>query len=681
MPRPDRRGSAYRRTSRLAALGLFMLFSLLLAPFTTTQAAPARAGGVDIRILPINKARFVVGQRLDFRVEVSGALAEKSDAGAYTVLINGKPAAKFFGKEPVKSNASVNSAELTWRDVSFNVAGNYDVYVEAGPAKKGVSYEVINAVPSGQRAKNVILFVGDGMSWQMLTIARTVSKGLTEGKFNGYLEMDKMDETGLVTTSGYDSLVTDSANSASAYGTGQKAVVNAMGTYEDNTASPFDDPRVENIIELVKRTRNMATGLVTTAEIEDATPAAMFSHTRRRSEKQYIADQLLDDPMHQPDVILGGGSAYFIPKSTAGSKRSDERNLLADFGKAGYTLVGNATELNAAKNPGKLLGLFHPGDMNVFIDRNYTRDPKTLGPYTDQPGLVNMTEKALDVLSNSKNGKDNGFFLLVEGASIDKQLHPIDWERAAGDMIEMDKALGAAKKFAAKNADTLIVVVADHSHSVSLYGTYDTTKGPGNLDGVGVYANAKFPTFTDSDGDGYPDSWNPSRTLLVGFGNHPEYRNDFLFNPRPLSPTIQDPTAPKGVTRYIANPDRDPKGILLSSTLSSDEGTEVHSADDVPLFASGPGARAFHGIHDNTDVFFGMVSALGINATRSASQGSGEQPAIAMGAMMALTVVVGAGRYLRRPGQPQADRGKASRFAQALRAAGASFRQAMRDQQ
>lgn len=679
MPRPVRSGSAYVRADRFAVFALLALFALLLAPIGAASAAPRSQSGVNIRILPINRARLLAGQRFDFRVEVSGDLAPNSDAGAYTVLINGRAAADYFGKAPTKSNANINSAELTWRGVSFNRAGKYDVYVEAGPAKKSVTYETLDAKPSGKPAKNVILFVGDGMSWQMLTIARTVSKGLTEGKFNGLLEMDRMEETGYVTTSGYDALVTDSANSASAYATGQKGVVNAMGTYEDNTKDVFDDPRVETIIELAKRSRNMATGLVTTSEIEDATPAAMFAHTRRRAEKQYIADQLLDDPLHQPDVIFGGGSAYFIPKSTAGSKRTDERNLLGDFRNAGYTVVGNASELNAAGNNNRILGLFHPADMNVFIDRAYTRDPQTLGPYTDQPSLFNMTQKALDVLSNSNNGKKNGFFLMVEGASIDKQLHPIDWERATGDMIEMDKAVGVAKAFAAKENDTLIVVVADHGHSVSLYGTYDTTKGPGNPDAVGVYNESKFPTFTDSDGDGFPDNWNPSRTLAVGFGNHPEYRDDFIFNPRPISPTIQDPNAPKGVTKFIANPTRDPQGVLYPSNLPSIEGVEVHSADDVPLLASGPNARAFHGIHDNTDVFFGMASALGLDATRTAGQASNQPVDMALGGVLALSVVVGASTYLRRP-----DLGgfnpmwtvmrKSERLTAAVRAAARSFR-------
>lgn len=685
MPRHVRSGGARLGAHRLAVFVLVALCAVLLAP-VGVGATPNAQSGVNIRILPINRARLVAGQRFDFRVEVSGALAEKSDAGAYTVLINGQPAAEFFGTAPTKSNANINSAELTWRGVSLNRAGKYEVYVEAGPAKKSVVYEALQAKPNGKPAKNVILFVGDGMSWQMLTIARTVSKGLTEGKFNGLLEMDRMEETGYVTTSGYDSLVTDSANSASAYATGQKGVVNAMGTYEDNTKDVFDDPRVENIIELAKRSRGMATGLVTTAEIEDATPAAMFAHTRRRAEKQYIADQLLDDPLHQPDVIFGGGSAYFIPKSTAGSKRTDERNLLGDFRNAGYSVVGNATELNAAGNNNRILGLFHPADMNVFIDRAYTRDPQTLGPYTDQPTLFNMTQKALDVLANSESGKKNGFFLMVEGASIDKQLHPIDWERATGDVIEMDKAVGIAKAFAAKKEDTLIVVVADHGHSVSMYGTYDTTKGPGNPEAVGVYNEAKFPTFTDSDGDGFPDTWSPSRTLAIGFGNHPEYRDDFIFNPRPISPTIQDPNAPKGTTKYIANPTRDPKGILYPSNLPSIEGVEVHSADDVPLLASGPNARAFHGIHDNTDLFFGIVSALGIDATKTAGKTSNEPVSMALGAVLALSVVVGAGTYLRRPGL---DTGnpfgyvvrKSERFVAALQAAGRSFRAAMNERE
>lgn len=638
-----------RRIARMSALGLFTLLLVALLPLTPAAAAPAfQAGPSRITILPINKARLIAGQRFDLRVEVGDNLADNTSAASFDVRVDGKPIAQYFGKEPAYANTTPQSASLTVRQVSFNAPGSHTVTVNAGGSLASATYEIARAIAPGRRAKNVILMIGDGMAFETITAARMVSKGLTQGTFNGYLEMDRLEAEGRVTTSGYDSLVTDSANSASAYATGNKSVVNAMGVYADDTKDTFDDPRVENIIELVKRTRGMATGLVTTSEIEDATPAAMFAHTRRRAEKQYIADQLLDDPAHRPEVIMGGGSAYFIPKSTAGSKRTDERNLLEDFRAAGYAIAGTRAEVGAAGTPQRILGLFHPADMNVWIDREYTKDAATLGPYTDQPPLYEMTQKALDVLSTTPNGR-NGFFLMVEGASIDKQLHPLDWQRAVGDVIEFDKSIGVAKRFAAANPDTLIVVVADHAHSVSVYGTYDTTKGPGNRDAIGVYDTAKFPTFKDSDGDSFPDDWNPSRTLAVGFGNHPDYRDDFIFNPTPLSPTIKDPSI-TGRDVYIPNPKRDPQGVLISGNLPFFEATEVHSADDAPLFASGPNAAYFNGLHNNIDVFLGITAALGIDATRSRGQSDGDNRSLLYGTVIGLAVVVGASRYLRRPG-------------------------------
>lgn len=668
------RGHHRRPLRRALALSLLALLGLVLVPLTPAAAAPRAQGGpTRITILPINNARLLAGQRFDLRIEVGDNLADNTDPASFAVTVDGRPLAQYFGKAPEKSNTTPNSAQLTLRQVAFSAPGRHSVSVNAGGVVKTVGYDVIKPTTSGPRAKNVILMVGDGMAWPMLTIARVVSKGLTEGKFNGKLNMDQMDEVGYLSTSGYDSLVTDSANSASAYATGHKGPVNAMGVYGNDTKDPFDDPRVENIVELVKRTRNMATGLVVTSEIEDATPAAMFGHSRNRGEKQYFADQLLDDPARRIDVILGGGSAYFIPRSTAGSKRKDERDLIADFRSAGYATVANRSELQAAGTPSKLLGLFHPGDLNVWIDREYTKDPAVLGPYSDQPSLPEMAQKALDILSTTSPGKQNGFFLLIEGSSIDKQLHPLDWQRATGDMIEFDKALGVAKAFAAKRNDTLIIVLADHGHSVSLYGTYDTTQGPGNPNAVGVYDQSKFPTFKDR-GDGFPESWNPSRTLAVGFGNHPAYRDDFFFNPRPASPTVRDPDSKTDA--YIPNPGRDPQGILYTSNLPAFEPVEVHAADDVPVLASGPGSRALHGFHDNTDVFFAMVGALGIDPTRSRSADSApDGGALALGALLGLAVVVGAGRSLRRPGLGAA---RVRRLGRALGAAARSFRETMR---
>src|SRR5262249_2696637 len=204
----------------------------------------------------------------------------------------------------------------------------------------------------------------------------------------------------------------------------------------------------------------------------------------------------------------------------------------------GVTFVSSRAELKAAGKPKALWGFFRPGNMNVYLDREVLRDPKVLnaqtglnppklvgGPFMDQPNLWEMTEAALGVLEQNSNG----FFLMVEGASIDKQEHPLDWQRAVWDMIEMDKALGMAKRWAAARGDTLIVVTADHNHSMAVVGIHDRDKGKGR-DGNGVYDAAGFPNFVDSDGDGFPDDPNPRRTLFMGFSNHPDHRPTFQFH-------------------------------------------------------------------------------------------------------------------------------------------------------
>jgi alkaline phosphatase len=282
------------------------------------------------------------------------------------------------------------------------------VTVGGTPLSGTAEYEVVAAKPTSHQAKNVILFIGDGMALPIRTAARIVSRGMAEGKYNSLLEMDDMDYYAAVTTSGMDSIATDSANSASAYATGHKSVVNAMGVYPDNTKDPNDDPRVETIGEMVKRTRNMGFGVVTTAEIQDATPAAMFAHTRRRIEYIQIMDQMLNPPQ-MPDVIMSGGSASLLPQSTPGSRRKDNRDLIKEFEAKGYTFVGSRAELQGVGAPEKLLGLFHLGNMNVYLDKAVFKKDTVLKTFTEQPMLWEMTEKALEILGKNPNG----FFLAV----------------------------------------------------------------------------------------------------------------------------------------------------------------------------------------------------------------------------------------------------------------------------
>ena len=584
----------------------------------------------DVRILPIDNAKFLAGARFDFDVEVSKAENLKH----VDITINNQPADKFFGKELKVTDLDNGVISYRVNDVDFSKVGSYTVQASAtddtGRKVSQARYTVVKDKAQRQ-AKNVILFVGDGMSLQAREMARILSKGMTNGKYNDLLAMEKMPHNCLITTSGYDSLTTDSANSASAYATGHKSVVNSMGVYEDSTADPFDDPRVENITEIVKRSRGMSVGIITQAESTDATPAAMVGHTRRRANQDYLASEYLED-YHRPDVIMGGGLQRYIPQGEEGSKRHDNQNVVQEFKDKGYTYATTSKEMMAAPSDKPLLGLFHKGTMNVYIDREMLKNPEVLGKYTDQPNLVNMTKKSLDILSRNPNG----FFAMIEGASIDKQLHAMDWQRATYDTIEFDKAVEYAQKWNKEHGDnTLIIVVADHAHGASITGTYHERDGKKGLAAVRTYADSIFPTFKDANHDGFPDNPDPDVTLAIQYANHPAYYENFHFQQKPTEPTITetvskqeaqqvgDKTEYHQVSTVIAkaNPARHHEGDpveLIPANIPDTIGDECHAADDVPLNAEGPGSEYFNGVMDNTEVFFGIMRALGMDATKTA---------------------------------------------------------------
>src|SRR5262245_51158557 len=263
-------------------------------------------------IYPIDRAEIVVGARFDFKVEFPGLA--KPDT--LSVTVNGEDYAKAFGRTGtfVEREDGEDQSALLLRDVALAKPGRYTVRASDGTASREVTWTVYGTGP--RQARNVILFIGDGMSGAHRVAARVLAKGISEGKARGKLTMDEMPHMALVATAGSDSIITDSANSASAYATGHKAAVNAMGVYADRTRDPLDDPRVETITSLVKRRLGLAVGIVTNTEIEDATPAAMVAHTRRRAEYDPIVDQFF---AAKPDVIMGGGAANFLPKSAEGS--------------------------------------------------------------------------------------------------------------------------------------------------------------------------------------------------------------------------------------------------------------------------------------------------------------------------------------------------------------------------
>ncbi len=571
---------------------------LTLAFLTASALTPAAAQ----TIYPIDRADILAGSQFDFKVEYPGL----QQADGVRVTINGEPYAKVLGRSAtfVEREEGKDQSALILRDVALK-PGTYKV--EAGAST--VTWNVFATGP--RKAKNVILFVGDGMSAAHRIGARLLSKGIDQGKSLGKLAIDDMPQMALVATAGSDSIITDSANAASAFATGHKSGVNAMGVYPDRTANPFDDPKVEPIAKLLKRRMDLAVGIVTNTEIEDATPAAMATHTRRRATYDQIVEQFY---AVKPDVLMGGGLANFLPKEAAGSKRKDGTDYVAKFKEAGYRYVTTAGELDAARgdaSTGKLLGLFNLGNMDGVLDRRFLKGG-TVKKFPEQPDLTDQVKASLTVLSKNPNG----FFLMVESGLIDKYAHALDFDRAVYDTIMLDNAVRQTKEWAkARGDDTLILVVSDHNHPNSLIGTVNddmsTTPNVAMRERIGVYEKAGFPDYPKPDADGYPSRVDVNHRIAIFSAALPDHYETFR-------PKLDNPNAPtvagKEKGTYVANEQyKDVPGAFLRlGNLPAMMNASVHSGEDVILTATGPGSERVHGSMDNTEVFRVIVDALGV---------------------------------------------------------------------
>jgi alkaline phosphatase len=569
-----------------------------LAAVLLLLAATARAGA----IYPIDRATILAGSRFDFKVELDATSTAKEvrisvNGADYATVLPGK--STFVERENGKDGST-----LTLRGVSISKPGRYAVEATDGKQVLRANWEVFGTGP--RRAKNVILFIGDGMTMANRTAARILSKGIREGKYYGALSFDDMPHMALIGTSGVDSIVTDSANSMSAYTTGHKSSVNALGVYAARNANNFEHPRVETIAELIKRRTKMAVGVVSDAEVQDATPAGVVAHTRRRSDKAEITEMFF---MSRVEVLMGGGLAYFLPQGVAGSKRKDGNDFIELFRRDGYAYAASDGEMkDLAAKPGttKLLGLFHPENMDGALDRRVLKQG-TVSKFPAQPDVADMTRAAIQVLSRNKDG----FFLMVEAALIDKFNHPLDWERAVFDTIMLSNAVQVAKDFAGKRNDTLIIVTPDHTHGLAIVGTVNDAKsGTDMREKVGTYAEAGYPNYPSPDKDGYPPSVDVSKRLAVFFADFPDYYE--TYKPKldgPFEPSVKDAAG----KQYTANEKYKVDGAQLRGgnlPRSSDVG--VHSADDAVLTATGPGSEKFRGFMDNTEVFRVMADTLGL---------------------------------------------------------------------
>jgi alkaline phosphatase len=580
--------------------------SLALAICAATLTLPATAQ----TIFPIGRAEILAGARFDFKVEFDGVV----DPAQVEVTINGKDYAKVLGKqaELIAREDGKDVSSLLLRDATLSKPGRYEVKAFDGTHTSSVTWNVYGT-PGKRAAKNVILFVGDGFSVAHRTAARILSKGITDGKYNGKLAMDDMPNMALLSTAGTDSIITDSANAAHAYTTGHKSCVNALGVYCSRAENTLDHPRVETITAIAKR-HGMAVGAVTNSEIEDATPAAMVAHTRRRSDFNDIVQMYYDSKI---DVLMGGGSPNFLPKSTPGSKRKDDKDFISMFKQAGYQLATTKSEMQAAADDAKttkLLGLYNTGNVDGALDLKFLKKG-SVSKFPDQPDVPESMNAALKVLSRNKNG----FVLLVESARIDKYSHSMDPERAIYDTIMFDNAVRQAKDWAkAHGNNTLIMVTADHAHPVSVIGTVDDDlPGTDMRNKVGTYAQAGFPNYPAANAEGYPEKVDVSKRLRMVIGAYPDYYDTF----KPYMDGEHVPAIKNAEGVMVANEKyKDVEGAVLRVGNLPNKGASaanngVHSGDDVLLTAMGPGAQKVHGQMENSDLFRIVAEALALGSS------------------------------------------------------------------
>lgn len=282
------------------------------------------------------------------------------------------------------------------------------LYVSAATAQK----------PAPKKAKNIILMIGDGMG------AAQIFAGLTANK--GTLNLERFPFSGFHKSQASDAYVTDSGAGATAFSIGKKTYNGAIGVDATKVAQP-------TILEMASR-KKLATAMVVSCSVTHATPASFISHQPSRSMMEEIAAEFLNTDI---DVFIGGGKKYF-------EKRKDDKNLLDSLRARKYDVLETLAEILQSKSK-KIAGFIADGEP-----------PKVSEGRGDQ--LVQSVKHTLNIINQNKNG----FFMMVEGSQIDWGGHSNDIDYITSEMIDFDKAIGAALDFAEKDGNTLVIVTADH---------------------------------------------------------------------------------------------------------------------------------------------------------------------------------------------------------------------------
>ncbi|CAF1532109.1 unnamed protein product [Adineta ricciae] len=450
--------------------------------------------------------------------------------------------------------------------------------------------ELLQRRDNTRLAKNVILFLGDGMGLSTITAGR-IRKGQIQGQLGEdfVTEMEQFQHLGLAKTYNIDAQTPDSAGTATAYLCGVKAQSGTIGVDGRTTRGDCGSSIGANVSSILDWAQQAGkkVGIITTTRVTHATPSAAYAHSADRDWESYdskyfganetkqgcvdIAYQLVS---RKPaiDLIFGGGRRSFFPNTVNDVEhpnktgyRRDNRSLIDEFWKGQYIWNRNQMKQVILGSPTPLLGLFEYNHMLYETDRKKTNN--------DDPPLSELTKFAIEhFLAMSKDG----FFLLIEGGKIDHGHHMTSARYALDEYVELDNAIGQAKRTLKEKGvldDTLMVVTADHSH-VFTFGGYSWR-------GSNILGFASSNSLNVSEIDHLP-------LTIINYGNGPNF------------------PAPRNAT-YLSSLDTNSSAYLSPAAVPLED--ETHGGEDVPVFAQGPWSHLFIGTMEQHTIAHKMAYA------------------------------------------------------------------------
>lgn len=466
------------------------------------------------------------------------------------------------------------------------------------------------------KPKYVLFFIGDGMGVAQRTLAEYYQD------YNGEdeLEMNHLPEIGMYSNKSNNSYIPDSAATATAMSAGKTTNNGQIAT------EPLDDNQLtaENAEQEAKTIQDVDTeqdemvnlgdglhaagipvGVITTTRITHATPAAFTSHSNDRDNESLIASEQLD---FEPELLAGGGTSYLIPQDQAGSKRSDDRDLISEYEQKGYTYFDDLETFDneVANTNTPVIATFNDSHLDYEID---TPD--------DAPGLSEMTEASIDYMYNNYQ---DGFFMMIEGGRIDQAAHANDAPTMLQETLEFEAAIQEGLEFYEEHADeTLVLVGADHE-----------TGGLGLGNDSDYYLN--LGTLDDYNGS--------SESMLQGYyqqGMDHQEAIDFIENKYGLTNltdeetkslddvmTRMDNTTPDPQNGYVGifyddYGAYDPLATVVNQITAERANigftTHAHTATFVEASAIGVGAENFDGMFTNEDIGLTLADLLGVETT------------------------------------------------------------------